>query len=169
MMEISPTKLSLNVIDIWRKQWLLLTAGTPDDFNMMTVGWGSIGIMWAKPFAQVVVRPQRYTRKYMDLFDTFSLCAFPDEYHKDLTTLGTISGKDGNKLAKTNLTVKNSKMISAPSYNEASLILECKTMYYQDMDPSKFLDNSIQENYGSGDYHRIYYGEILTAFIEDIP
>ena len=166
MIEINPTKLSLDVIDIWRKQWLLLTAGTPDDFNMMTVGWGSIGVMWGKPFAQVVVRPQRHTRKYMDQMGSFTLCGFPEEYRKDLTTLGTNSGKDGDKLLKTNLTVKASKMVPAPSYKEASLILECRTMYYQDMDRGKFLDDAIEGNYASGDYHRIYYGEILTAFTE---
>jgi flavin reductase (DIM6/NTAB) family NADH-FMN oxidoreductase RutF len=166
MIEINPTKLSLDVVNIWRKQWLLLTAGTPDDFNMMTVGWGSIGMMWGKPFAQVVVRPQRHTRKYMDWLESFTLCAFPDEYRSDLTTLGTISGKDGDKLSKTNLTVKASKNISAPSYNEANLILECRTVYYQDMNPGNFLDNAIEGNYESGDYHRIYYGEILAAFVE---
>jgi hypothetical protein len=60
--------------------------------------------------------------------------------------------------------LKASKTVSAPSYNEASLILECRKMYYQDMDPSGFVDKTIQENYAAKDYHRIYFGEILAAF-----
>ena len=166
MIEIDPTKLSFDAVNLWRKQWLLLTAGTLDDFNMMTVGWGSIGCMWAKPFAQVVVRPQRHTRKYIDQSDSFTLCAFPENYRKDMKTLGTISGRDGDKLSQTRLTLKNSRLVSAPSYREANLILECRKMYYQDMDPDFFLDKTINDNYESNDYHRIYYGEILTAFCE---
>ncbi len=166
MVEIDPTKLSIDVVDLWRKQWLLLTAGTPDAFNMMTVAWGSIGFMWSKPFAQVVVRPQRYTRKFIDESDAFTLCAFPEEYRKDLMTLGTISGRDGDKLSQTGITVKSSKIVSSPSYNEANLILECRKIYCQDMDPSGFVDKTIEDNYEANDYHRIYYGEILAAFCE---
>ena len=160
---IDVTKLSVDIVDLWMNQWLLLTAGTLDDCNMMTVAWGSIGSMWSKPFAQVVVRPQRHTFKYMERSDSFTLSAFPPQYRKDLETLGTISGRDGKKLAKTGLTLKNSTQVSAPSYNEACLTLECRKMYWQAMDPRGFLDSSIQKNYPSNDYHRIYFGEILAA------
>jgi len=166
MLERDVTKLSVDVVDLWMNQWLLLTAGTLDDCNMMTVSWGSVGCMWSKPFAQIVVRPQRHTRKYMEQSDSFTLCAFPEKYRKDLQILGTLSGRDGNKLSKTELTLKGSKSVSAPSYNEASLILECRKIYYQDIDPSGFIDKTIQDNYAANDYHRVYFGEILTAFCE---
>ena len=166
MHEIDVTKLSVNIVDLWMNKWLVLTAGTLDDCNMMTVAWGSIGCMWAKPFVQVVVRPQRHTRKYMEQSDSFTLCAFPEKYRKDLQTLGTLSGKNGDKLSKTKLTLKPSKRVASPSYNEANLILECRKIYYQDMDPRGFVDKTIQDNYAAKDYHRIYFGEILAAFCE---
>lgn len=165
--EIDVAALSVDAVSLWSKQWLLLTAGSSDDFNMMTVGWGSIGCMWTNPFAQVVVRPQRHTRKFMDEFDTFTLCAFPEKYRKDLGTLGAISGKDGEKLSHTSLTVRESKTVSPPSYNEASLILECRKMYRQIMDPKGFIDSSIQDNYPEDDYHIIYFGEILAALASE--
>lgn len=166
MVEINVTKLSVHVVDLWMNRWLLLTAGTYDDCNMMTVAWGSVGCMWSKPFAQVVVRPQRHTRKYMDQMDSFTLCAFPEKYRNDLQTLGTLSGRDGDKLSRTGLTLTVSKSVSAPSYKEADLILECRTIYYQDIDSRGFIDKEIQDNYPTNDYHRIYYGEILAAFCE---
>ncbi|MFA6091885.1 MAG: flavin reductase [Elusimicrobiota bacterium] len=166
MREIDPMGLSLRAVDLWMNQWLLLTAGTLDDCNMMTVAWGSIGCMWSKPFVQIVVRPQRHTRKYLEQSDSFTLCAFPEKHRKDLETLGTLSGKDGDKLSKTSLTLKASKKVAAPSYNEASFILECRKMYRQDMDPAGFIDKSIQANYAAKDYHRIYFGEILSACCE---
>ena len=166
MVEIDVTKLSVDIVDLWMNQWLLLTAGDRDNCNMMTVAWGSIGCMWSKPFAQIVVRPQRHTRKYIDQSNSFTLCGFPEKYRKDLQTLGTLSGRDSDKLSQTKLTLTSSRNVSAPSYNQANLILECRKIYCQDMDPSGFLDKTIQDNYAANDYHRIYYGEILAAFCE---
>ncbi len=163
MKEIAVAKLSLEPVDLWMNRWLLLTAGTYDDCNMMTVAWGSVGCMWGKPFAQIVVRPQRHTFRFIEQSDFFTLCAFPENYRRDLQTLGTLSGRDGDKLSKTGLTLRKSTKVPAPSYNEASLILECQKIYYQDMNPEGFIDNSIQNNYPAQDYHRIYFGEILAA------
>ncbi|MFA5043578.1 MAG: flavin reductase [Kiritimatiellia bacterium] len=166
MREVAITELSIDVVNLWMNRWLLLTAGALDDCNMMTVAWGSIGCMWAKPFAQIVVRPQRHTRAYIERSDSFTLCAFPEKHRKDLQTLGALSGRDGDKLAKTELTLKASRRVTAPSYNEANFILECRKIYCQDMDPRGFIDKTIQDNYAAKDYHRIYFGEILSAYGE---
>ena len=163
MQEIDVAKLQVRGVGIWLKQWLLLTAGTRDDFNAMTVGWGSIGGMWGKPFVQVVVRPTRHTRQYMDTYPTFTLSAFPKENKKALTILGTKSGRDSAKIIESGLTVIESKAVEAPAYQEAELILECRKLYWQDMSPDNFLDPTIEESYPQKDYHRIYYGEILRA------
>ena len=167
MVEVDVTKLSLGPVDLWMNRWLLLTAGTPDDCNMMTVSWGSIGCMWSMPFVQIFVRPQRHTYKYTETSDSFTLCAFPEKYRRDLQILGALSGRDGDKLSKTGLTLKESKKVSAPSYNEANLILECRKIYCQDIDPRGFVDSAIQDNYPVNDYHRVYFGEILAAFGEE--
>lgn len=166
MREFDPKELSVEAVGLWMNRWLLLTAGTLDDCNMMTVAWGSIGCMWSRPFAQIVVRPQRFTREYLERSDSFTLCSFPEKHRKDLQVLGSVSGRDGGKLAKTGLTLKASKRVAAPAYEEADLILECRKMYAQDMDPRGFLDQTIQGNYPAKDYHRIYFGEILSAFRE---
>ena len=165
MREIEVAKLSLDAVELWANQWLVLTAGTLADCNMMTVSWGSIGYMWSKPFAQVLARPQRHTRKYLEEAESFTLCAFSENHREELRTLGTLSGKDGPKLAKTGLTLRASTRVAAPAYQEASLILECRKIYVQDLDPAGFTDKAIlQECYPAKDYHRIYYGEILAAF-----
>ena len=161
--EISFEKFQLKSIQLWLEQWMLLTAGdfSSDQFNTMTVAWGSIGAIWNKPFVQVVVRPTRYTYEFMEKYDTFSLCAFPEFYKNDLQILGTTSGRQGNKISRTNLNLKASKKIAAPSFKEAELIFECRKIYFDDIDPNHFLNASIDLNYPAKDYHRIYYGEIL--------
>ena len=164
MIEIDVSKWNTDPVSLWMDQWFVLTAGTIDDHNMMTVSWGSIGCLWNKPFAQIFVRPQRHTFNYTEKYETFTLCSFPEKYRDSMQTLGTISGRNTDKLSMTDLTIKKSTKIAAPGYNEASLIIECKKIYSQDMDPKGFLNKNIQKNYPINDYHRIYYGEILAVF-----
>ena len=154
--------------NLWANQWLLLTCGDFEkkDYNAMTVGWGSLGTMWGRPFAQVVVRPQRYTFEFMNRYDTFTLCVFPLAYHKALNLLGTKSGRQTDKIKESGLTPIPSSTIAAPSFAEAELILECQKIYWQDMDPSHFMAPYIAKLYNQ-DYHRIYFGEIKAAFGED--
>ena len=145
-------------------QWLLLTSGDfeKSDFNAMTIGWGSLGTMWGKPFAQVVVRPTRYTYEFLERYDTFTLCAFPKAYREALTLLGTKSGRDGDKLSETGLTPIASKHVAAPAFDEAELIFECKKIYWDDLKPALFQDPRIEDKYPEKDYHRIYFGEVLS-------
>jgi len=165
MKEISPLDLALKPVDIWKNQWLLLTAGTMESCNMMTVAWGSIGCMWNRPFAQIVVRPQRYTLEFIERSSCFTLCAFPEEYRKDLQHLGTVSGRNRRKLQETRLTLKPSTKVVSPSYAEASVVLECSKIYRQPMDPGGFVTDAGTKVYPEKDYHVIFFGEILAAHI----
>ncbi len=149
---------------LYDKQWLLLTSGdfSKASFNCMTISWGSIGIMWNKPFVQTVVRPTRYTWEFMNKHDTFTLCAFAKEQRAALDLLGSKSGRDGDKIKESGLTPVASSIVAAPSYAEAILALECRKMYWQDYDHTHFLLPEIEERYPNQDYHRIFFGEILA-------
>jgi len=160
MKELKPEEFVARPVDLWMNRWLLLTSGTMADCNMMTVAWGSIGCMWNRPFAQIVVRPQRHTLKYLDGSGCFTLCSFPESFRKDLQHLGTVSGRDRDKLAETSLTLKPSGTILSPGYNEADLILECRKMYRQTMDPGGFLTDAGERAYPEKDYHIVFFGEI---------
>jgi flavin reductase (DIM6/NTAB) family NADH-FMN oxidoreductase RutF len=158
---IKPNDLLIKAADIWLNRWWLLTAGDCENYNTMTVAWGSVGGMWGKPFVQVVVRPQRYTYEFMEKYKTFTLCSFPFKYRNDLQKLGTFSGRHGDKIAQTQLTIEPSIVVEAPRFEEADLAIECRKIYLQDMNPEGFIERSIDENYPEKDYHRIYFGEIL--------
>ena len=104
--EIPPMDLSLRIFRQWDKGWFALAAGdfSAGKFNAMTVSWGSLGIMWNRPFVQVVVRPTRFTHGFTEEYDNFTLCAFPETYRKALNILGGTSGRDGDKIASAGLT-----------------------------------------------------------------
>ena len=156
-------KFSCKPVHLWDKQSLLLTAGDfkSGKYNTMTVGWGSFGVMWGKPFAMVVVRPVRYTYEFINHYDTFTLTAFSPTYKNALNLLGTKSGRDGNKIAEARLTPCAALKIAAPTFQEAELSIECRKIYWDDFHPGQFLDSSIEPHYPRKDYHRIYYGEII--------
>jgi len=162
---IAPDRLLLRPFQIFDENWFLLTCGdfSTGDFNTMTVSWGSFGTIWNKPFAQVVVRPTRYTYTFMERYETFTLCTFPASFQDDLSLLGTKSGRDEDKIAETSLTPVASSIVRSPSFKEAILVIECRTIFYEDMDPSTFLDESIDRHYPEKDYHRMYFGEIMSV------
>ncbi|HTP57833.1 MAG TPA: flavin reductase [Spirochaetia bacterium] len=162
---IRPEDLLLPVVHVWESQWLLLASGdfAAQDWNCMTVGWGSFGVMWGRPFAQVVVRPTRHTIRFIERFDSFTLCAFPEAFRPALSWLGSHSGRDGDKVKQSGLTPVASRCVGSPSFQEAELVVECRIIYRQDLDPALFLDPTIEKNYPRKDYHRVYFGEIAAA------
>lgn len=166
---IPTDKFIVNNVDLWSNKWLLLTSGDfeKNTFNTMTVGWGSLGVMWSKPFVQVVVRPTRHTHSFMEQHETFTLCAFPEKYRKALELLGSKSGKYGDKIAESGLQPIASKKVAAPAFVEAELILECQKIYWDDFKPDHFLNHQIHSNYPMKDYHRVYFGEIVVIRGED--
>jgi flavin reductase (DIM6/NTAB) family NADH-FMN oxidoreductase RutF len=158
-------RLVLPVMHTYDVQWLLLSAGdfAKRTFNCMTISWGSLGVIWGKPFAMVVVRPTRYTWQFMESSDSFTLCAFPEEHRGKLSHCGSHSGRDGDKVKACGLTSIRSRLVASPGYDEAELVVECRKMYFGDLDPSHFLDPSIESNYPKKDYHRMYFGEIVAV------
>jgi flavin reductase (DIM6/NTAB) family NADH-FMN oxidoreductase RutF len=163
---IDIAKLQIKSHSLFNTQWLLLSSGdyAKNSFNTMTIGWGALGTMWSRPFAFVAVRHSRFTFDFMEKFNTFTLTAFPEEYHSSLNLLGTQSGRDGDKIAESGLTPEASTSIAAPSFREAELVIECQKIYADDLNPAHFIDESIYKHYPKRDFHRIYYGEILKVF-----
>jgi flavin reductase (DIM6/NTAB) family NADH-FMN oxidoreductase RutF len=167
--EIAPMDLALQPFRQWDKGWFALCAGdfSARKFNAMTVSWGSLGIMWNRPFAQVVVRPTRFTYGFTEEYDTFTLCVFPEQYRKSLNILGSKSGRDGDKIALAGLTAVASQHVASPAFMEAELVFECRKVYVGKIDPAGFQDPAIDGNYSGGDYHRVYFGEVLRIFGEE--
>jgi flavin reductase (DIM6/NTAB) family NADH-FMN oxidoreductase RutF len=113
------------------------------------------------------VRHSRYTFEFMEQYDTFTLSAFPPEYQEALSLLGNRSGRNGDKISTSGLTPQASSLVAAPCFQEAELVIECRKMYWNDLNPVHFLDEAIYEKYPNRDFHRIYYGEVLKIFATD--
>jgi flavin reductase (DIM6/NTAB) family NADH-FMN oxidoreductase RutF len=115
------------------------------------------------PCAIVAVRPSRFTYEFMEKYPDFTLCAFPSAYHKALTLLGTVSGRDGDKIAESGLTPEPAAFVAAPVFAEAELAVECRRLYWEDLQPDKLTDPRARLSYPKPDYHRLYLGEMLAV------
>lgn len=147
--------------------WMLLGATKPDgSLNMMTANWGGVGILWHKPVVYIVVRPQRYTKEFMDASDTFSLSFFSEQYREQLTLCGKKSGRDIDKVKECGFTVQHDE--GAPIFNQADTVLICRKLFCQPMLPENILYKEIHdEYYPKKDYHDIYIAEILKTLVKD--
>lgn len=160
--EISAAELKENAFKLIGKDWMLVSAQKNDITNAMTASWGGLGVMWGKDVAFVVIRPQRYTKEFVDNSDNFSLSFFDDSYKKTLSYFGTVSGRDEDKIAKSELTLSFDN--SVPFFEEAKTILFCKKLYVQNFDEKCFLDKEIIERwYPQKDYHTLYIAEITKV------
>ena len=163
--ELSPFDLYAipdNPFKLIADDWMLITAGTPDRFNMMTASWGAVGELWHKKVCFVFVRPTRYTYEFVEKADHFTLSFFEEKLRPVLNFCGRVSGREMNKAAKAGLTPITGKTGSV-FFAEARLVLECRKIYYQDLVPGQFLDVEIEANYPRKDYHRMYVGEIVNC------
>lgn len=163
--EIKPENLDQSAFKLIGKDWMLITAAKDNKVNTMTASWGGLGIMWNKNVAYIVVRPQRFTKEFLDASSTFSLTFFDESYRKDLSYLGTVSGRDEDKLSKTNLTV--SYIDGTPGFEEAKLTIICRKLYAQEFKPECFIDDAIEKQcYPQKDYHTIYIAEVEKILIK---
>jgi len=141
----------------------LLTAGELGDFNTMTIGWGMVGTMWSRPACTVYVRISRYTLEFLNRFDHFTVSFF-DDHKKDLAYLGSHSGRDEDKVAKTTLTP-----VAVPggvTFEEATKTLVCKKLYTQLMDEKAIPQEVIDRHYSKadeGNYHYMFIGEVTDV------
>lgn len=71
--EVDIKSLTFNPFTKIGSEWMLITAGDQSGYNTMTASWGGLGVLWGKNVATCYIRPQRYTKKFVDANDTFTL------------------------------------------------------------------------------------------------
>ncbi len=141
------------------KEWALLTVGNKEKFNTMTISWGGLGTLWHKPVVTIYLRPNRYTYELMENDEYFTLSFYDENYKKDLTTLGTKSGRDTDKISLTELTPEFLKEVT--TFKQAKLTIICKKIYYQDLDINNIPISERNKFYKTEPVHRMFIGEVI--------
>ena len=180
MMMIAPSKMSGQEDNGFKKfsveeafenngfQWFrdaqLLCAGNKEKSNAMTIGWGGIGTFWQRPALTVYVAEQRYTKKFMDDSEFFTVMSFDVKDSKVLNYMGTKSGRDGDKAQALGLHTAYTAN-GTPYYTEATMVIECKIMFAAPLDPQHFKSDVPKKVYGNpASVHSMYIGEVINAW-----
>lgn len=164
--EIKPEQFEQSPFKLMGQDWMLVTAEKDGKVNTMTAAWGGFGVMWGKNVAYIVLRPQRYTKEFIDNSDTFSLTFFDNSFKKTLSYLGTKSGRDEDKIKNSNLTLIHTDEV--PLFEEATIALLCKKLYAQDFKPECFTAPELNEKwYPDADHHTLYIAEITKLLVKE--
>ena len=140
--EVKIEDLTFNPFTKIGKEWMLITAGNEEKHNTMTASWGGVGIMWGMNVATAYIRPQRYTKEFVDAEDMYTLSFFKEEYRKALNLCGTKSGRDCDK------------------DKEAGLTPPMKPEFFT-------VDGPDEKWYPQKDYHTMYLGEIVKVLVRE--
>jgi flavin reductase (DIM6/NTAB) family NADH-FMN oxidoreductase RutF len=177
--ELTIKNLTINPCQLIGEEWMLITAGTEKSYNSMTASWGHIGALWGKhingrPTVEIFVRPSRYTDSFIENNECFSLSFFTKEHQKDLSYMGSHSGRDEDKISKTRLTPIF--IDEVPAFEEAKMIIIARKIYKSKINKEGFIDKSIIKAfydtdsghaYNNDSYHNVYIGEILKIMLKE--
>jgi flavin reductase (DIM6/NTAB) family NADH-FMN oxidoreductase RutF len=164
------------VFDMFKNDWALVTAGTLDDYNSCTVGWGGLGTLWTRPgkngaTVTVYIHPARYTEQFFEKYPTFTVSFYSKEYKKALGYMGSHSGRNEDKAKNCGLTPV--EVGGSVSFEEAKLTFVCKKLYAHQF-VKEDLAQEIQDYYaanptvysdGQGEWepHVVFVGEVLEV------
>ncbi len=162
---ISIEELDKSVCKMIGKDWMMVTAQKDGKVNTMTASWGGLGVMWGKNAAFIVIRPQRYTKEFIDNSDRLSLTFYNEDMKKVLSYCGSVSVRDEDKIGKSGLTVEFDGEV--PYFGEAEIVIEVKKMYHQEFKPECIIDKEIDSKwYPDKDYHTLYICEIEKVMVK---
>lgn len=165
MRAISPREIDSNTFKMIGDDWMLITAAIDGKANTMTASWGGLGVFCGKDVAFTFIRPQRYTKEFVDSSDTFSLSILPEQYRQQLGYLGKVSGRDEDKISKSGLTTVYD--CDTPYFAEADTVIICKKMCATDLYETDFIQKEMCDKwFAAKDYHTVYISEIIKILVK---
>ncbi len=154
-----------NPFDFFRGHGLLLASGNREKSNAMTIGWGALGNIWQRDASTVTVyvAEGRYTYKFLESSNYFTVMAFDEEHNNVLDYMGTHSGRDEDKAEVLGLHTLYTDN-GTPYYAEATMVLECEILYrFKFMTEGMHPDIAkFYEGFSAGVHHQ-YIGKIVKA------
>ena len=162
--EIKPQNIDVNAVKLFANDWMLLSAGKDTSMNMMTIAWGALGELWGKPIVTVYVSTDRYTYKFLEDNEYFTVTAFPEQFRDKLQYIGSVSGRDEDKVKGSGLTPEFTKL-GNPIYKEANLAIECKKIYAEQLKKELMpLEQRQWYDEKKLGVHMMYIGEIVNVW-----
>lgn len=151
------------------RQGAFLTVKDVDgNVNVMTISWGNIGFEWGRPVFTVLVRNSRYTKSLIDRAKEFTVSIATNAAAREkLSYTGRFSGRKVNKFTEGKIETMPGRKVDVPVIKCADIFYECRIVYKHDLNPDLLSEGVKATSYIDGDYHSIYYGEIVECYTKD--
>ena len=147
----------------------ILTAEDKNSYNSMTIGWGTLGIIWRRPTFTVYVKPERYTYEFIEKSKFFTVSIIDTQNMKGFPVYGTKSGRDVNKEKESGYHIKFLDD-GGITFEEAKEVIVCKIMCKTHLKEEDFDKEIIQlykdniKGFISTKPHAKYIGEIICHY-----
>lgn len=162
---ITPDRIPGNIIKMLSEDWMLITAGKDEEFNMMTASWGGLGVLFGKPVAICYINPARYTYRLMETSDTYTFTFYTEAYRDVLQYCGSASGRDQDKVKESGLTPLTTPT-GSKAFGEAWMIIECRKMISQPLSTEVMNDPQLKAEWLGKQVHKMYIGEIINVWVK---
>ena len=103
---------------------LVISADSSGRASGMIASW-TTPVSHSPLLVGVSIAPARYTYQLVKSSREFTLNVLDSRYVKHVNFLGTVSGRNRDKLRESGLTVARSKKVKPPHVEEALAVLEC--------------------------------------------
>ena len=143
---------------------LLVSARKDGKSNVMTIGWGLIGVLWGMPVFMVAVRPSRFSHGVIEESGEFTVNVPGDGMGDVVEYCGKVSGKKHDKFAECKLSLLKARKVRVPVIKECKLHYECKVVHKLEVVPSLVPANVKKTFYPRGDHHTVYFGKIVAVY-----
>lgn len=154
----------------------LLTTKTDSLTDTMTIGWGTLGVIWHRPVFAAYINQGRYTAKMLEENPEFTVNLPLGDFDKKILGIcGSAHGNEVDKFKKAGLTTVPSDIVAPPGIAEMPLTLECKVIYKQLQDLKlcpedilkKFYPQDVPPTYTMFNRvpHYTIFGEIVNAYL----
>lgn len=166
MREIKVTQIPISAFELIGDDWMLISAKDEQGrTNAMTASWGGLGVLWGKQVAYIFIRPQRYTKQVLDCGHSLSLSFFDNSQKKMLSYMGSVSGRDEDKIktAALDYTIQDDAIV----FDKAKYTFICEKLYCQEMKEECFIDKGIISKwFKQKDFHYMYIVEIKKVLVQ---
>lgn len=162
--DMSFTRYLADTFEMMNNIGLLLVSGEMNKCNVMTIGWGTTGIIWGKPVFMVLVRPSRHTYEFIERSGEFTVNVPTPGMREVVLFCGSVSGRNHDKFKEKKLIPLPGRKVRCPVIGDCSVSFECRVIHKNDVVPVTLFSDIPPEYYPEGDYHRVYFGEIVAAY-----
>jgi flavin reductase (DIM6/NTAB) family NADH-FMN oxidoreductase RutF len=143
---------------------LLVGAKKDGKCNVMTIGWGFVGVFWRMPVFLAAVRHSRFTHEFIEDGGEFTVNVPGEGLDEAVSRCGEVSGRKHDKFKECKLRLTKGRKVKVPVIKQCKIHYECRVVYKLEVKRRAVPARVKKVFYAKDDYHTLYFGKILAVY-----